>query len=409
MNSSLSNVNTVLNFILGRVPTLTTETIPLGKCLHRVLATPIDSPIDVPHFASSSMDGYALRYQDLADTEAFAVIDDVSAGKVGNTALRAGTVARIMTGAPLPEGADTVVPVEDTDQTWHLRSETLPSERIHFLNKPTTMGANIRPVGENIKQGQRIIEANTRLLPQHIGVCASIGMTHLTVYSQPVIALFSTGDELVELGSSLQNGQIYDSNLHMISALVEQVGGLVQPIGIARDSFEATLACFQQALSFKPTAIITTAGVSVGTKDYVKEVIEQIGELEIWKVDIRPGKPFAFGNIQGIPFFGLPGNPVSSMVTFHVFVRPFLLASTHISDPNQPIEAIAGESISSDGRRTYARVRIEIRNHIPYVYLTGTQSSGALLSMVLADGLLIIPEGQKRIEFGEKVHVQLLG
>lgn len=409
MNSTLSNVDAVLTFILGRIPTLATETIPLKECLHRVLATPIDSPFDVPHFVSSSMDGYALRYQDLTSNETFEVMADVVAGKVSNAPLTNGTVARIMTGAPLPEGADTVIPVEDTDQTWHVTPQDTPNERVQFLNKPTSAGANIRPIGENLQHGQRIINANTRLLPQHIGVCASIGMTHLTVYRRPIIALFSTGDELVELGSPLQNGQIYDSNLYMISALVEQVGGIVQPVGIARDSFEATLACFQEALAYKPTAIITTAGVSVGVKDYVKEVVEQIGELQIWKVDIRPGKPFAFGYVQDIPFFGLPGNPVSAMVTFHVFVRPFLLALNHTTNLNQPIEAIAGEAISSDGRRTYARVRLDMRDNIPYAYLTGTQSSGALFSMVLADGLLIIPEGQQKIEFGEKVHVQLLG
>ncbi|MFZ4829037.1 MAG: gephyrin-like molybdotransferase Glp [Phototrophicaceae bacterium] len=408
MNSSLSSVNAVLTYILERVPTLATETIPLDSCFNRVLAEPIIAPMDVPHFPSSSMDGYALRHDDLAQVETFQMIDDVTAGKVGTTPLRQGTVIRIMTGAPLPEGADTVIPVEDTNQTWHLHPESLSSTSIQFIHKTASQGANIRPRGENIQQGQRLIEANTRLLPQHIGVCASIGMTHLTVYCRPLIVIFSTGDELVELGSPLQHGQIYDSNLYMLAALVEQNGGEVKRIGVAQDSFESTLACFQEALRFNPTAIITTAGVSVGAKDYVKAVVEQIGQLNVWKVDIRPGKPFAFGSVQGIPFFGLPGNPVSAIVTFHVFVRPFLLTLQHLPNHSQLVEAIAGEDIVSDGRRTYSRVRLEMKDNMPYAYLTGTQSSGALFSMVLADGLLVIPEGQQKIEVGEKVHVQLL-
>ncbi len=408
MNSSLSSVNAVLTYILERVPTLANETIPLDSCFNRVLAEPIIAPMDVPHFPSSSMDGYALRHDDLAQVETFQMIDDVTAGKVGTTPLRQGTVIRIMTGAPLPEGADTVIPVEDTNQTWHLHPELLSSTSIQFIHKTASQGANIRPRGENIQQGQRLIEANTRLLPQHIGVCASIGMTHLTVYCRPLIVIFSTGDELVELGSPLQHGQIYDSNLYMLAALVEQNGGEVKRIGVAQDSFESTLACFQEALRFNPTAIITTAGVSVGAKDYVKAVVEQIGQLNVWKVDIRPGKPFAFGSVQGIPFFGLPGNPVSAIVTFHVFVRPFLLTLQHLPNHSQLVEAIAGEDIVSDGRRTYSRVRLEMKDNMPYAYLTGTQSSGALFSMVLADGLLVIPEGQQKIEVGEKVHVQLL-
>lgn len=409
MNSPLYSVNAVVSYILERIPTLATETIPLASCLNRVLAVPVISPLDVPQFTSSSVDGYAIRHVDLEHGQTFQVLDEVVAGQVSTTPLTQGTAIRIMTGAPLPDGADTVIPVEDTNQTWHIAPEVLSNDRIQVINKTTSKGANIRPKGENIQQGQHVIQANTRLLPQHIGVCASMGMAHLTVYCRPLVAIFSTGDELVELGNPLQLGQIYDSNLYMLAALVEQIGGQVKNIGVAQDSFESTLTSFQEALRCNPVAIITTAGVSVGARDFVKAVVEQIGQLNIWKVDLRPGKPFAFGFIQGIPFFGLPGNPVSAMVTFHVFVRPYMLALQHLPHLSQSVEAIAGEDIISDGRRTYARVRLELKEDALYAYLTGTQSSGALLSMVLADGLLVIQEGKQQIHSGEKVHVQLLG
>ncbi len=416
--TALLDVQEAVKRILDQIPVLPAETIPITAAFQRTLAEGITSAVDLPPFANSSMDGYAVRAEDIIQTPiTLPVITDIPAGTSPDITLKRGQAARIMTGAPLPAGADTVIPVEDTDSVWDLGG---PPPQTVTIRKGAPKGASVRPIGENVRRGQTILHAETIIRAQDVGILASIGMAQVAVVRQPRVCILTTGDELLLPGEPLEPGKIYDANSPMLAALVRQYGGQPVVLPISRDDLDSVQALFQNALAHQPDMIISSAGVSVGAADYVRTVLEALGQIDFWRINLRPGKPLAFGmlhspdseNGQQIPFFGLPGNPVSAMVTFDVIVRPALLKLQRMSDAveAETITAQVGERIESDGRRSYLRVRLSHDGDqgVWTATLTGTQSSGALMSVVEADGLLIIPEGVHVVEAGEVLPVRLL-
>jgi molybdopterin molybdotransferase len=400
-------VNEALGRILAEVMPAGAEHVPLMQALGRILARDIYSPMDLPPFDVSSMDGYAVRADDIAEGVRLRVIADVSAGQVLNGSMEAGEVVRIMTGAAIPKGADAVVPVEQTDAVWAGVAGATGPDEVTF-RRATKRGDNIRLRGENVMRGQLVLSAGTRLRPQDLGMAASLGMMDVEVSRQPQVVIVSSGDELVTPGEPLPYGSIYESNGVMLAGLVEQWGGRATVLPTAKDEHGAVRAMLQTALALRPDVIVSSAGVSVGAADYIKAVLAELGEVGFWKVNIRPGKPLAYGRVGGVPFFGLPGNPVSAMVTAMVILRPALLQMTGQIDDVQRITAVTGDDIPSDGRQSYVRVTLSREGGQIIARLTGTQSSGALLSMVIADGLLVVPEGVMRLNAGSEAEVLLL-
>jgi len=407
----LLNVDKAIDNILKKISTLPSEYVNLPDSLGRVLAETVISPVDLPAFANSAMDGYAVVASDTHDASdenpvSLSLVMDVPAGQVAPEVLYPGQAARIMTGAPVPQGATAVVPVEDTNTPWTEEDSGLPEQVI--IRKAMTDNANIRPIGENIRQGEIILEKGRIIGAAEIGVLASIGQAQVPVIMQPRVVILSTGNELARIDQSLSPGQIYDVNSYTLSALVTIYGGRVITLPIARDNLDEIRSLFHNAIAHNPNLIISSAGVSVGAADLIRTVLNELGEINFWRINIRPGKPLAFGELKGVPFFGLPGNPVSTMVTFEVLVRPALFKLTGRPDKKAEYTVITGEDMKSDGRRSYLRVKLKEENGQFVAYQTGTQSSGALMSMVLADALLIVPEGTKQIETGSKLRARLL-
>jgi molybdopterin molybdotransferase len=406
--TELLNVEEALASILQNIRLLPEEYVNITDALGRTLSKSIRAPIDLPPFANSAMDGFAVRSSDLMHRQTrLTVIMDIPAGYAPTTALKPGQAARIMTGAPVPEGADAVVPVEATDAIWNPEAPLIVGSTV-TVKAQAKAGDHIREAGENVQKGQDVLQKGIHIRPQDIGMLIGLGITSIPVYKKPHVAILSTGDELVGPDDPLHPGKIRDTNSYTIEALIQEQGGTAQRFGPAQDTINDVRAHFQDALKDQPDLIISTAGVSVGTFDVVRAVLDELGEIGFWRVNVRPGKPLAFGYIEGIPFFGLPGNPVSAMVTFDIFVRPALAKLTGHA-PNVPqILVTVGEDIKSDGRRTYARVRLHQEGEEWIATTTGTQSSGALMSMVLADGLLIIPEGAQTVRAGTQLSVRLL-
>ncbi len=359
------------------------------------------------------MDGYAVRAADsvsaaLDSPVQLTVIADIPAGIMPDRAVGPHEAARIMTGAPLPEGADAVIPVENTDDDWRAGTDTPLPDRVRVY-RAVRPGANVRPAGEDMHAGQLVLRAGAVLRPQDIGVLIALSVGEVPVFRQPKTAILSTGDELADIHEPLAPGQIRNSNSYVLAGLVAAYGGLPIRLPVARDTLDDVRQRFGEALAHQPDLIISSAGVSVGTHDVVRAVVEELGALDLWRVNLRPGKPLAFGQVGGVPFFGLPGNPVSAMVTFDVFVLPALYQMTGRDPSAMPlVTAVVGEDIESDGRRSYLRVTLKQQEGDWIALLTGTQSSGALLSMVLADGLLIVPEGMKTVPAGSRLPVRLL-
>jgi molybdopterin molybdotransferase len=411
--SDLLSVEEALARVLARVQSLPSENVSIAEALGRVLAEDIVAPFSVPPFRNSAMDGYAVRAADVVgatpETPVYLTpIEDVSAGRMPERTVGQGQAARIMTGAPLPPGADAVVPVEDTDDRWRVEGYTPLPERVAIF-RPVAAGGNVRPAGEDIQAGQVVLREGTILRPQDIGVLVSLGFERLPVRRQPRVAILATGDELVEVGQPLSPGQIHNSNSYMLAGLVQQCGGVPYRLPVARDTLDEVRARFEEALALQPDFVLSSAGVSVGTHDVVRTVVEQLGRIEVWRVNVKPGKPLAFGQVGGVPFFGLPGNPVSAMVTFELFVRPALRKALGTDPLAVPLTtAVLDEDLTLDGRRTYVRVVLRERDGELVARTTGTQSSGVLMSMVLADGLMIIPEGQSRVTAGSRFPVRLL-
>jgi molybdopterin molybdotransferase len=410
--AGLLSVQEAQQRILSSFKPVNAEAVPLAQCAGRILAEDIHAPGDLPPFTNSSMDGYAVRAEDVRSAApgspvALTVIADIPAGTTVPAALQPGQAARIMTGAPLPEGADSVVPVEDTDQSpaFTSKGDSAISAQVRILRgvKP---GSFIRPRGQDVRQGQTLLKKGRRLLPQDVGILASTGMAHVPVFRRPRVALFSSGDELVPPGQPLGPGQIYDSNGFVLAAMLERAGAEVLRLGTAPDDPRLIETILTHAVRDAADLIVTSAGVSVGAFDFVRQVIETHGSLNFWKVDMRPGKPLAFGSFSGIPLIGLPGNPVSAFVGCRVFVMPVI---DRLSGREQVFshrrKATLVEPLESDGRESYLRAVVSYPEGKPVVNLTGHQGSGNLYSLVQANALLIVPSGVKSLPSGAEVEI----
>ena len=404
---SLLSVDQARKRILTHFMPVTTEKIHLTNSAGRVLAMDITAADDLPPFSNSSMDGFALRAEDTshaapASSLTLRVVADIPAGSTPTVSLSQGQAARIMTGAQMPDGADAVIPVEDTD--FNDRSAGTAPPEIVTLSRAVEANENVRPRGMDVRAGDVILKSGVRLNAQSIGMLAMLGFADVEVYKQPRVALFSSGDELLEIGAPLESGKIRDSNSPMLAALVQSANAEVMRLGIAKDTRESVTELLDNAVEQNVDVILTSAGVSVGAYDYVKEVVESNGSLNFWRVNMRPGKPLAFGEYKSIPFIGLPGNPVSAFVGFEVFVRYALERLGGLSDGSrQTVRVRCEEEILSDGRESYLRAVIHEKDGQMYAKLTGHQGSGNLLSLVQANALLIIPAGVKSVPAGQEV------
>ncbi|KAA3647788.1 MAG: molybdopterin molybdenumtransferase MoeA [Chloroflexi bacterium] len=381
--------------------------VSIEDAANRVLAQDVIASRAAPSFANSSMDGFAVRAVDVPDAPVrLKVVGDIPAGTFIEQSLKAGEAMRIMTGAPMPDGADAVVPVEHTNIA---RNEVdLPSGI--EVRSTVEVGQYVRHRGEDFSVGDVLMEAGTRLQPQGVGLLAMLGMSDVEVYRRPRVAVLSTGDELIPVGEELGQGQIHNSNSYSLAALVQSCFVEVVDVGIAADTEQAVKAKLDEAVKQQVDVIISSAGVSVGTFDYVRNVVEQHGELGFWRVNMRPGKPLTFGHFKKAPFIGLPGNPVSSFVGFEVFVRPALHKLAGVEDWKRfSTYAILEEDVESDGRESYMRAVFEKRNGNLIAALTGHQGSGNLYSLVQANGLIILPAHVKSLTKGSRVEAWLFG
>lgn len=381
---ALKPFDEALAYLLAQArPISGTEHLALEQTLGRVLAEPVRSRVDVPPWNNSAMDGFAVNTRELEAGASLRITQRIPAGVAGNP-LQPGTAARIFTGAPVPEGADAVVIQEACD---------IDGEQVRIGEVPKT-GANIRHVGEDIRQGEEVLPRGTRLAPQHLGLAASVGLAELTVYRRLKVAIFSSGDELVMPGGELGPGQIYNSNTFTLGALVERLGCEVIQLGMVEDSLQATCDALSRGAA-EADLILASGGVSVGEEDHVKPAVEQLGSLDLWKVAVRPGKPIAFGHVAQTPFLGAPGNPVSLFVTFTMFARPFMLRMQGVETGYlpTPLRVIAGFSKGAkDKRREYARGRLEIDSEGGVVVkLYSNSSSGVLSSVAWANGFAVLP------------------
>ena len=409
---TLLSVEQALARVLSHFQPVTTESVPLVESANRVLAVDVSAADDLPLFDNSSMDGFALRAADSSNAApasrvTLRVVADIPAGSSPKVSLAPGEAARIMTGAQLPQGADAVVPVEDTD-FQNRDAGSAPPEQVQ-IERTVKSGENVRPRGMDVRQGAIVLHKGRRLNAQTLGVLAMLGFARVQVHKIPRVALFSSGDELLPVDAPLEPGKIRDSNSYMLAALIESTGVEVLRLGVAKDSRDSVASLLEKAVRQEADFVISSAGVSVGAYDFVKEVIESNGALDFWRVNIRPGKPLAFGNYRNIPFIGLPGNPVSAFVGFEVFVRPTLRRLSGHSDGSRPVVRVrCEEEILSDGRESYLRAVIQEQDGVYLAKLTGHQGSGNILSLVQADALLIIPAGVKCVPAGQEVHAWLL-
>lgn len=409
---SLLSVDQARERILSHFQPVTTETLPLAGCSNRVLAQDIAATSDLPPFNNSSMDGFAVRAEDVLDAAAdsprsLRVVADIPAGSHPTISLGSGEAARIMTGAPVPQGADAVVPVEDTSFD-NRDAGTPPPDEVQIF-KSAKSGANVRPRGMDLRAGEVVLDKGHILKPQDLGLLAMLGFANVLVYRKPRIALFSSGDELLPVDAPLEEGKIRDSNSYTLAALIEELGAEVIRLGVAKDDPNAVKALLEKAVELNVDLIISSAGVSVGAFDFVKQVIESNGKMDFWRVNMRPGKPVAFGEYKNILFIGLPGNPVSSFVGFEVFVEPAIwrLRGLYYAG-RQTIRVRCEEQIDSDGRESYLRAQIHEKDGSFIARLTGHQGSGNLHSLVQANALLIIPAGVKCVPAGQEVDAWLI-
>ena len=401
------------------------EEKPLLECLGQTLAAEIRSPLALPPLANSGMDGYAVRRADIGGADEdqprrLQVIGLVAAGQVSTQTVAPGTAIRIMTGAPVPAGADTVVPFEETDEVERRAAGRTLDEIDIRADLP--LGCNVRPAGEDVQPGQLVLEAGTVIRPAEIGVLASLGLARARVIRRPLVSVLSTGDELESLGQPLAGGKIYDSNGFSVAASIIAAGGRPQTLGIARDNLADMRRKLEQVAG--SDLLVTSAGVSKGDYDVVKDVLTERGDINFWSVRMRPAKPLAFGMLRDdagaagatgtagkpIPLMGLPGNPVSAMVAFEMFARPAIRAMLGRQRLARPVVegTLTGPIRNTDGRRVFARVEVERQNGVFYANPTGPQGSNILTSMSRANGLAVCPEDLPVKEAGERVSIIML-
>jgi molybdopterin molybdotransferase len=376
----------------------------LPRALGRVLAQEIAAPHDVPPFDNSGMDGFAVRAVDTVDAGSdsparLKISQVIPAGTVGTRVIEAEQAAKIMTGAPIPQGADSVVQVEVTEE----------KDGYVLIFEPAKRGKNIRKAGEDVPAGDRVFKPGAVLGPAELGLIASFGIPEVQVHRHPRVAILSTGSELVEVGKPLLPGQIHNSNSYSLRAQCQQLGIEPTVLGIVIDDYEETKRLIRQGLEYD--VLVTSGGVSVGDFDFIKEVQNELGvERKLWGVAMKPGKPLVFGVHGSSLVFGLPGNPVSTMVSFELFVRPTLLRLMgYRKTTRPPYPAIIAENVNNPDGRTYViRVRAWREGCVWHISSTGAQGSGILKSMVGANGLAFIPGGPRGVKAGEEVEFLLL-
>jgi molybdopterin molybdotransferase len=403
-NTPMISVRDGQRHILARVTSVTApELISVTRGLGRVLAEDVRAPFDVPPTDNSAVDGYAVSGADIPveGTRELDVVADLPAGSVYASALRPGQALRIMTGAPMPAGADTVLPQENVEREGgRVRIPAIASDS-------PAKGVNVRRRGEDVIAGTVVIESGTVLRPQELGLISSLGVPQMLVRQRPRVAVLSTGDEVAEPGQPRSPGQIYDSNRFTLCGSVEQCGGEVIDLGIVPDAREELRSRLLDA-SRLADIVITSGGVSVGAYDLVKDVLQEIGGIDFWQVAMQPGRPLAVGQIGAAHFFGLPGNPVASMLTFALFVRPTLwkIAGRRTIFPDG-FQARAAERMrKKSGRREFKRGILRYHDGTWEVRTTGPQGSGILSSMVAGNCLVVIEEERADVEVGETVWVE---
>lgn len=386
--------------VLETVPALPAVPTPLADCLGLVLVEDIAAGHDIPPFDNSAMDGYAVRARDVASTPAdLSVVEDVPAGSVPTRSVAAGEAIKIMTGAPLPPGADAVVRVEDTK----------PGDGVVTVLTGAPAGTSVRRAGGDIAAGTTVAPAGIRLGANHLGVLASVGAARPLVYRRPVVAVLSTGDEVVPYQTQqLRPGQIRGTNGLVLAAALTELGAVVLDLGIVGDDEQQLRAAIGRGAD-EADAVVTSGGVSMGEYDLVKAVLTQLGGVEFWQVAMQPGKPFAFGMIEGTPFFGLPGNPVSVFVAFEQFVRPALLqmmGSLALFRPR--LRGILDEDVHTNPEKTvFVRVAITWNGDTPHAQPSGGQDSNVLSALASADGLAVIPAGISDVPAGSSVELEM--
>lgn len=415
--ADMLSVEEALGRILSHFEILPAEEAAPVDALGQVLAEDLTAAAHIPPFPNSAMDGYALRSADVThatqDQPArLVVIGAVAAGQMPGESVAPGRAVRIMTGAPVPEGADAVVPFEDTDEVDRQGQPAVGGEiGVQVAVDP---GENVRPAGSDVQRGSVVLRRGAEVRAGVVGVIASLGQPRVRVFRRPVAGIVATGDELLALGEPPRPGAIYDSNSHSIAALVRRYGGIANDLGIARDTVKSLSASLDAALE-SSDFVITSAGVSKGDYDVVKDVLASRGEIALWSVRMRPAKPLAFGTLKAsdgraVPLLGLPGNPVSAMVAFEQFARPAIrLMMGKPQLPKPTVQAVLDDPITNhDGRRVYARV-VAYRSPEGYrARTTGSQSSNVLTSMAVANGLAICPHDVPRLQAGETATVQML-
>ncbi|WP_318514815.1 molybdopterin molybdotransferase MoeA [Photobacterium leiognathi] len=397
----LMPVETAINNILEQVSPLTkTSTVALADAMGLVLAQDILSPINVPPFANSAMDGYALRAEDLTSTDTLVLAGKSFAGIPFEGECQAGQCIRIMTGAEMPAGTDTVIMQEEA---------AVDGDNITFNIKPKA-NDNVRPIGDDVSLGETVLVTGTRLTAREMPLLASLGIAQVEAFHRPKVAFFSTGDELRPVGETLEAGQIYDSNRYGIRALLEKFGCEVLDLGIIPDCPEKLRDAFLKG-STEADVLITSGGVSVGEADYTKDILDQEGQIGFWKIAMKPGKPFAFGKINNAWFCGLPGNPVSAMLTLYQLVQPMLAKLAGNSQYQPPVRVKAKATTlfkKRPGRTDFQRGIYSINAEGQFeVATTGNQGSGAFSSMHLANCFVVLEQERGRVQAGEDVTIEI--
>jgi molybdopterin molybdotransferase len=370
-----------------------TEKVALGEGQGRVLARQVTSPLNVPPLDNSAMDGYAVRAGEIEPGKRMPVSQRIPAGTVGNP-LKTGTCARIFTGAPIPPGADAVIMQENATHQ--------ANDRVSFESVPRS-GDNIRSAGEDIRTGDIILEPGNRIEPQHLGLAASVGLAELEVFRRLKVATFFTGDEIVEPGKPLGEGEIYNSNQYHLNALIQKLGCDIVNLGIVKDRLDTTRATILEAAR-SADLVVTSGGVSIGEEDHVRSAIEELGTISMWRLKIKPGKPLVLGHVEETPIIGLPGNPVSAFVTCLLFVRPFLLRMqglNEVAPSSYPVTADF-DWTRPGIRREFLRARVRNEEGEALADIHPRQGSGVLSSTCWANGLVVIPE-QTQVEKGDRV------
>lgn len=399
------SVEEALERILSEIHPLSAIQVPLAEAVGLVLAEDVIAGEDMPPFANSAMDGFALRSQDSQPRDGqpprLRVTGSVAAGYVAEHAVEAGTAMRIMTGAPVPPGADAVIQIELTNYDG-------PQSTWVEVLQAVAPGNNVRPAGEDMRSGQTILRQGSEIGPWEIGILATLGKAMVPVIRKPRVAILGTGDEVIEIDQPLAPGKIRNSNSYLLEAAVRHAGAQPIRLGVARDTVESLREKFSQAMD--SDMILTSGGVSVGDFDLVKNIMAEQGEINFWRINMRPGKPVAFGHIGSTPLLGLPGNPVSAAVTFELFGRPVLrkmAGHTRLSRPQ--VEVVAEDGIRERAsRRHYVRAHVEWRDGRFVAHTTGKQGSNIMTSLLNANALVIVPEGGVEIKAGETAQALML-